>query len=633
MDAGKNSAWPWPVKPRRRGGAGCLDDLRGRCYVRGVSSSPQIPATLAELVRSLTGPHRRDDLLIAHEQGQWVPRSSEEVFLSVRRIAAALAEVGIEPGDRIGLLSWNRPEWTLVDLAATSTGVVTVPVYPNLPYNEVAEILRRSGARAVFVSDADQHAKIERAREALPALEATVVFDRWGLPGETTDLARFEGRGEERLREAPGLWEERAGVVRPDSLATLIYTSGTTGEPKGVMLTHGNLCANVEGALEVVDITPRDLALSFLPLAHVFERLVFYVYLTCGTSIAYARSIERLGEDLLEVHPTIMATVPRLLEKIRERAMEGVRRLPQPLRSAALWAVSVGLEVGDRRRAGKAPEPWLRLRARIADALVLRRLREHLGGRMGLVISGGAALPPEVCRFLWGAGVPVVEGYGLTETSPVIALNPPARARPGSVGRPLPNVEVRVAEDGEILARGPSVMKGYWEAPEATAEALREGWFHTGDLGHLDEGGYLTVTGRKKEILVTSGGKNVAPVKVETLLQESPLIARAVVLGDGRPYLVALLVPEPEPLERLVREEGISGLEGRDLLDDRRLRRFFRKELDRLQSGLAPFETVRRYHLLERDLTIEEGLLTPTLKVRRPLVEAAFQGDIEALYR
>jgi long-chain acyl-CoA synthetase len=598
-----------------------------------VSRSPKIPATLAELTRSLTGPLRRDDLLIAHDQGQWVPRSSEEVFLSVQRIAAALARTGVEPGDRVGLLSWNRPEWTLVDLAATSTGVVTVPVYPNLPYNEVSEILRRSGARAVFVSDADQHAKIERARDALPGLEATVVFDPWGLPEGTPDLARFEREGEERLREAPGLWEERAAAVSPDSLATLIYTSGTTGEPKGVMLSHGNICANVEAALEVVDISSRDLALSFLPLAHVFERLVFYVYLTCGAAVAYARSIERLGEDLLEVHPTIMATVPRLLEKIRERALEGVRRLPQPLRSAARWSVRVGLEAGDRRREGEPPDPWLRLRTRIADALVLRRLREHLGGRMGLVISGGAALAPEVGRFFWGAGIPVAEGYGLTETSPVIALNPPGRARLGSVGRPLPNVEVRIAEDGEILTRSPSVMQGYWEAPEATAEAIREGWFHTGDLGHLGEDDYLVVTGRKKEILVTSGGKNVAPVKVETLLQESPLIARAVVLGDGRPFLVALLVPEPEPLERLAREEGLAGLEGRDLLEDRRLRRFFRKELDRLQAGLAPFETVRRYHLLERDLTIDEGLLTPTLKVRRPLVEAAFESEIEALYR
>jgi long-chain acyl-CoA synthetase len=598
-----------------------------------VSRTDRPLATLAELVRRLAGENRRDDLLRFHRSGRWRTLSSGEVCERIRRIAAGLAEVGIGPGDRVGLLSWNRPEWTLVDLAVVSTGAVCVPIYPNLPYQEVTEVLRRSGARAVFVSHADQYAKVERGRDHLPYLGTTVVFDPWGLPGEAEVLEQFEARGERRLRREPDFWEKRAGEVRPEQLATVIFTSGTTGEPKGVLLTHDNLCSNVEAVLQVLEIRPEDNAYSYLPLAHILERLVELVYLACGAQIAYARSLERLGDDLLELRPTVMTVVPRVLEKIRDRALTGMERLPGPLRRTSRWAVAVGQQRGDRRREGRAPGPWLSFRAALADALLLRRLREHLGGRMRLILCGGAPLPPRVCRFFWGASVPVVEGYGLTETSPVVALNPTDRPRLGTVGPPLPGVEVRLADDGEILVRGPSVTQGYWEAPEASAEALAGGWFHTGDLGRFDEKGYLEITGRKKEILVTSGGKNVSPVKVESLLLRSAGIEQAMVVGDGRSHLGALLVPAMEIVSAWAAEEGLGGLDRSDLLRHPRIQQRFQRELERLQSGLASFETVKCFHLLDRGLTIEQGLLTPSLKIRRRKVAEVFAREIDSLYR
>lgn len=585
--------------------------------------------------------------------GAWHAIAAEEVYRRVARLALSLHRLGIRPGDRVGLLSENRPEWAIADLAMVCCGALNVPLYPTLTAASCEFILKDCGARAIFVSNDEHLNKICDVCRNLPEMERVIRLrdEGGGLPAGLGRLQVFgppncppgrapgaclvdwddlcPGRplspGEERC------FEEMARATRPDDLASIVYTSGTTGTPKGVMLSHANLVANMRAIPEEV-IGENDVMLSFLPLSHVYQRMVDYVGLYRGAPIAYAESAEAVPENLLEVRPTIAAAVPRFFEKLHARVLQTVQAASPPRRRLFWWAIGVGRE-HLRRRIESRPLPLgLRLRYRLAGWLVFDKLRARLGGRIHCFASGGAPLSRELAEFFNAAGVTVVEGYGLTETSPIVACTLPSRVRPGTVGLPLEGVEVRIAEDGEILVRGPNVMRGYYNRPEETARALVDGWLHTGDIGEFTSTGELCVTDRKKDLLKTAGGKFVAPQPLENMLRASGWLLNAVVIGDRRPYVVALLVPDPRRLVEFARERAIPFSSYAELLERAEIFHLIEQQVNDVNARLAPFEQIKRFVLLEQDFSVEAGTLTATLKVRRKLVEEKCREALEGLY-
>lgn len=553
-----------------------------------------------------------------------------EIGERVRDIALGLRASGLERGDRVAILSHTRLEWALADYAAIMAGLVSVPVYPVLPADQVEHVLRDSGARAVFLSDQEQLDKLEPVRASLAELAHLFTFDPCEGRGSPLTLAELAREG--RAAGEAGDYETEARRTVPDDLATLIYTSGTTGPPKGVMLTHGNFHANALLSTRVFPVGPEDRALALLPLAHVFERTVgHYIMWHAGVTIAYAESTQTVARDLAEVEPTVMAAVPRVYEKVLERAEDAARR-GGALKSAIFsWARGVGERRAGQELAGRRAGVGLRLEAALADRLVFRKLRARTGGRIRYFISGGAALSPAVARFFHAAGLPVIEGYGLTESSPILTFNPVDAVRIGTVGRPIPGTEIRVAEDGEILARGPQVMKGYYRRPDATRETIDpDGWLHTGDVGELDADGYLRITDRKKDLIITAYGKNIAPQPVEASIKRDPLVSEAVMFGDGRKFAIVLIVPEPEALrERLGAGEDVPLA---DLLGDPAARRVIGEAVRERTAGLARYETPRETLIVEGPFTVEGGELTPTLKVKRRVVAERYGAEIDALY-
>ncbi len=590
--------------------------------------------TLAELPFHVSGRHPKPVLLRRCVGDLMQDRSSRELFDEVRDLSLGLESLGVGAGDRVAILSDSRPEWTVVDLAVLTAGAVTVPVYATLPANQVGYILAHSGARVVVAADDSQAAKVREERQRLPALDTIVVMDAGADgAGDELPLPALIERGHRRLMTENGLgrmFKERAQAIEPDALATIIYTSGTTGRPKGVMLSHRNFIANIMDADRVIEITGEDTALSFLPLSHAFERMVVYLYLYKGATVAFAEAIETLGRDMQRVRPTVMTGVPRVYEKLRARIIEAVAAAPRVRQALFAWAVGVGHAAAAAGLAGAAPGALTRLQLPIADRLVLSKIRARTGGRLRFVVSGSAPLGREVAEFLFAVGLPVLEGYGLTETSPALTTTPLGRARLGSVGLPLASVQLRIAGDGEVLARGPNVMIGYYDDPEATAAAIRDGWFHTGDIGRIDADGYLTITDRKKELIVTAGGKNVAPQPIEALLKRDPVVAEAVLIGDRRRFIAVLLVPDfPTLAQRVPAAAGA----GRDELVRRAdVRAVFEPIVERANSELASFEQVKTFALLPVEFSVAGGELTPTLKVRRRIVEARWTEVIEALY-
>ena len=594
--------------------------------------SPPPVTTLTALLRRWWTENRRSEAVGALDRGgrvTWL--SSAEVEERIRAVGHYLLSAGVRPGDRVVLFSENRWEWLVADLAILAAGAVTVPLHTGLNASQIAYILSDSGARLCFVSTPLLTHLLREARRDLPAAGPVVAFDPSPAPDSShLPLDEAMRRGREHAAAHPGALDATLDAVGPDDLASLIYTSGTTGEPKGVMLTHGNLAGNVSACCSVFDFEPTDTGLSFLPLCHVFERTVDYCYLHAGCQIVHLADLARVAEALTAVRPTVFAAVPRLFEKLHSRIEAGV---PASRRALFDWAVRTGVQVV-RRRLDRVPiGALLRLRHAIADRLVFAKIRARLGGRVRFVISGGAPIAAELAEFFCAAGLPLLEGYGLTETSPVIATNRLARPRPGTVGPPIPGIEVRIAPDGEIQTRGPHVMKGYWGQPEMTSQVIdAEGWFSTGDIGALDEENYLRITDRKKEILVTTLGKKIAPQPIENALKRQPLIAQAALIGDRRAYATALIVPDFEAVAARAAELGVDGLSPADLVRHPALIAAVDEGVRRVSAGLAHWEQVRRFVLLPREFSQEEGELTPTLKLRRRVIEEHFSRDIEALY-
>ncbi len=566
-------------------------------------------------------------------EGAWWDITHQELARRVYHAAIGLYEFGIRPGDRVAIYSENRPEWAIADYACLAARCTDVAIYPTLPAHQVEYLLRDSGATAIFVGDREQYQQVQSIRASLPQLTTVFMF---GPAQEGDDvipfhqLLRHGGAAESKYPT----YRQDALSVSPDDLATLIYTSGTTGEPKGVMLTHGNFCANITAALQVLRIVPSDSCLSFLPLSHSFERMAgHYTMLHGGATISYAESWEKVADNLREVRPTVVLSVPRLYEKVYARVTEMAMAGGAVSRRVFFWARRTGNAYADLKLAGQPIPFGLDLRHTLADRLVFAKLRERTGGRIRFFVSGGAPLSPEIAKFFYAAGLPVLEGYGLTETSPVVAVNGLKALKIGTVGRPLPGVEVRIAEDGEILVRGPSVMRGYYHKPQATAEAIdAEGWFHTGDIGELDADGFLRITDRKKDLIVTAGGKKIAPQPIENLVRNNPFIKNAVLIGDKRKFSVLLVVPDVDALGKWASERGLPTAEVDQFLQQPDVTAKIEREAMVNLRDLAGFEMPKKVLVIPEDFTVENGQLTPTLKVKRAVVEKKYQELIDAAY-
>ncbi|MFL6278992.1 MAG: AMP-dependent synthetase/ligase [Vicinamibacterales bacterium] len=567
--------------------------------------------------------------------------SSKEVFERIRDLSLGFRALGISRGDRVAIIAESRPEWLLCDLAVLTAGAVIVPIYPTLSASQVRYILEDSGARLTIVSTRLQLDKIQEVRHLLPALEAVVVMDPpAGIPlpesPSVLSLEDVERRGHARMTGEWGTgrgYRDEARAIAPEDLATVIYTSGTTGEPKGVMLTHRNLVSNMQAAANALDISAEDVALSFLPLSHGFERMVSYVYLFTGVTIIFAESFDTIARDMGRVRPTVLTGVPRVYEKLHARILEAAQTAGGAKAAMFRWALTAGLARAKARLRGKSAGPLTSMASAIGDRLVFSAIRDKLGGRLRFVASGSAPLAADVMEFFHAIGIPIIEGYGLTETAPILTFNPLNAPRVGTVGRAIAGVELRIADDGEILARGPNIMTGYLHKPEATAAALEGGWFHTGDIGAIDADGYLAITDRKKDLLVTSGGKKIAPQPIEGVLKRSPLIAEAVLLGDRRKYAAVLIVPEFKALEQRLKDLGRPPGTREELIARPDVIALYQEIADALNRELSQYERIKRIALLPREFTIESGELTPTLKVKRKVVEEKWREQIEALYR
>ncbi len=557
--------------------------------------------------------------------------STEEFFRRTAALASGLSELGVVRSDRVMLLSENRPEWHMADLAVLDLGAVDVPVYPTLTPAQIAYQVQDSGSKVVIAENAEQVEKLLSVRDQCPTLTHVVQMEG-ATPDGVLGLDEVVAAGDGAA--AGSRFWERAATVGEDDLATIVYTSGTTGEPKGVMLSHCNFVSNALHILPRVPTTREDLCLEFLPLCHVFERCAGYFYMRTASDKAYCPTAA-VGELIAAIAPTIFCSVPRVFEKVYDKVHSKVAAAPPLRRKLFNWAVEVGTKASHHRLAGTSMPAGLAMRYRLADGLVLKKVRAALGGRVRGVISGAAPLPLFANEFFHAIGVPVQEGYGLTETSPAIAVNgyQPGANRLGAVGRPLDNLEVRIADDGELLVRGPSVSKGYWNKPEQTAEVFAgDGFFHTGDIARIDEDGFVFITDRKKDLIVTAGGKNVAPQPIENQLKESRWVDNAVVIGDRKPYLVALLSPNLEELEAHARRESIAFTDHAELVARPEVDALFAEVVTGVNASLARYEQIKRFRVLPESLTLEGGHLTPTMKVKRRVVEVEYGEAIEALY-
>jgi long-chain acyl-CoA synthetase len=577
--------------------------------------------------------HNKQDALNHRSEGKWHNIPAAAFVERVKNVALGLASLGVRPGDRIALLSENRPEWSIADLAILSLGAINVPIYTTQALEQIEYILSDSGARGIFISTRRLY------KHALPVfakrpLEHVIFFE----PDVAEDvehgiaLDELEQRGRALAEQRPGAFEAYLQAVRAEDLATIIYTSGTTGEPKGVMLTHNNFTSNVISIAKGLPITATDVALSVLPLSHIFERDGFYVFCYCGVSVYYAASFDQVGENLREVAPTVMTAVPRLFEKVYHRIIKKGMSAKGYRKSIFMSSLAVGQKYGELKDKRKLVFPRLAIKQKLADKLVFSKWREGVGGRLRYFVSGGAPLSPALSYSYLAAGIPILQGYGATETC-IVSANRPGNNHVGSVGIPFDGIEIKIAEDGEILVRGPNVMRGYYGQPEATAAVLKDGWFYTGDVGHIEKNGHLYITDRKKDLFKLSNGKYVAPQLIESLLKESEFVSQVVVVGAGRKQPVALIVPDWENLREALTEAGETA--PKDHVELSKLPaaiKLVQQDVVKLTSSLVDYERIRKVGLLPNEFSIDGGELTPTLKVKRKVIDERYGDLIEDLY-
>lgn len=592
------------------------------------------PRTLTELFfQALDRFAARPVAMRSKLTGAWVDVSYAELAEKVHDLSLGLLELGVKAGDHIAILSENRPEWAIADYACLAARASDVPIYPTLPAKQIEYILRDSESVVALVSTPAQLQKIQEIRGLVPRLEHVIAFDPKATAGNVLSLDSVLARGKAARSKYPR-WMEDALKAQPGDVATLIYTSGTTGDPKGVMLTHGNITSNVVGGLAVLNLKETDECLSFLPLSHIFERMAgHYCMFYSGVIINYALSIDTVSQDMIDRKPTVVLSVPRLYEKIYARVLENALAGSPIKKQIFFWAKRTAEEWAELELNQKPISGGLGFKKRIADKLVFSKLQARTGGRLRFFVSGGAPLSADIAKFFYAAGLPIMEGYGLTETSPVITVNRFDHIKLGTVGQPIPGVEVKIAPDGEILSRGPHIMKGYYRKPEATAEVLdQDGWFHTGDIGELDSEQFLRITDRKKDLIVTAGGKNIAPQPIEGRVKTNKFIANAVMLGDKRKYPVMLLVPNLDNLKEWARTRGVTFVDDKSLLENPETVAKMEREMMKNLRDLAHFEMPKKVLLLARDFSIESGELTPTMKVKRRVVEKNYRDQIEQLY-
>ncbi|HEV8400012.1 MAG TPA: long-chain fatty acid--CoA ligase [Gemmatimonadales bacterium] len=564
--------------------------------------------------------------------GEWIPITHRETVQRVQAVSLGLHELGVKAGDRVALVSENRPEWALTDFACLAARAADVPIYPTLTPKQTEYILKDSESVVVCCSTDAQVAKVLEIRGGLPDLKHVIAFDSSVRREGVLTLAEVEAKGRAAVGKYPD-WKKEALAVGPDDLATLIYTSGTTGDPKGVMLSHHNIWSNVQAVLQMIPIGPGDSCLSMLPLSHSYERMVDYTLFQAGVAINYAESFDTVAANLQEVKPTVVLSVPRLYEKVYARVLENALSGSAIKRAIFFWAKRAGEDWATHSLAGLRIPGGLAFKKKVADKLVFSKLQARTGGRVRFFVSGAAPLSADIAKFFYSANLPVIEGYGLTESSPVLTLNPLERIKLGTVGKAIPGVELKFAADGEILARGPNIMKGYYKLPDATRETVdAEGWLHTGDIGEIDSDGYLKITDRKKELLKTAGGKYIAPQPIEAMVKRNKFVVNAVLYGDRRKYPIVLVVPNYDNLERWAKERNLSYGSHAQLLALADVHAKMEREVMSAVNELAKFEMPKKVLLIENDFTIEAGELTPTLKVKRRVVEKKYKDMIDRVY-
>ena len=593
--------------------------------------------TIPEMFEKVTKKYGNNKAYLKRkEKGVYHDITYREAYDITENLALGLASLGVRRDDKVAIISENRPEWYYSDFAILSLGAIDVPIYPISTADTVEYILNNSESVGIIVSSKFQLNKVLKIKNKCKKLKFIISLNNDDSEGNK-DVFTFNevlSKGKIFKESNPSYFKDKIDLVMEDSLCTIIYTSGTTGEPKGVMLTHKNLLSNVIASASVVEVNDKDVFLSFLPLSHVFERMAGYYLATgCGATIAFAEGIEKISTNLGEIKPTVMAAVPRLFERIYSKIVRKIEKEPEKKQKIFSWAIEIGKEFAELKRNGESIPIGLSVKRKLADKLVFQKLRAATGGNLRFFISGGAALARELGVFFEAVGILVLEGYGLTESSPVITVNRPNDYKFGSVGKPIPGVEVKIAKDGEILAYGPNIMQGYFKKKKETQEVITDGWLHTGDIGVFDADGFLIITDRKKSLFKTSGGKYIAPTPIENMFLGSKYIDQFIIIGDKRMFVSALIVPDFEALKEYADANRISYEKPEDLIEMKQINEMIEKDFTKFQKNLANYERIRKFTLLSKPFTIEDGEMTPSLKLKRKVIEERYRDLIEGMYQ
>lgn len=595
--------------------------------------------TIPKLYQYLTEEYSKqtNSYILKHKvDGKYVGISYDQLREETDSFAFGLASLGVTRGDNVAIIAENRPEWVYSDFAILGLGAADVPLYPSLTSDSVEFILNDSESKGIIVSNKFQLNKLMKIRDKCKVLKFIVILNEKDFDSTIKNLYTFQqvqDLGKAHKKSHPNLFKENIEMAKPHDVCTIIYTSGTTGVPKGVILTHDNIFSNVQAALDIYPIGKDDIFLSFLPLCHIFERMAgYYTAFSCGGTICYAESIETVAQNLIEVKPTIMTSVPRLFERIYSKIIKNVDTQPEKKQKIFYWAIEIGKEYRRAKKTGKIPV-GLSVKHKLADKLVFGKLREKTGGKLRFFISGGAALPRDIGEFFDAVGLLIIEGYGLTESSPVISANRLDAYKFGTVGKPMPGVEIKIASDGEILAKGPNIMQGYYKNKKETEATLKDGWLYTGDIGVFDQDGFLVITDRKKHLFKTSAGKYIAPTPIENIFLASKYIDQFILIGDRRMFLTALIVPDFEAIKEYADSNNIPYKDATDLTQDEEIYKLLEKDMGQFQHKLANFEKVRKFVMLDKPFTIESGEITPSMKVKRKFIEERYEGLIDQMYQ